>query len=139
MPLPGESPMQGTPAGQGQIATPPGMQPSPAQADPYAAMIGTLQRQIRQSEEKMQRDANALSASEKESWEARKRELDPIRDKINQAIDKRSKDVGAPDLPTLPSWQGGPIVNEQDYTKFGFIALAIGMIGGIASKGDWLA
>ena len=129
--------MQGTNQ-PGMAQTPPGMVPTSAPVDPYAALIGTLQRQIKQATDKMERDQAALSASEMASIEARNKQLTPIRTKISSAIDKLIGDVGAPQEPDMPAWKGGPIVNEQDYTKFGFIALGMAMVGGALSKGNWL-
>jgi hypothetical protein len=135
MPLPGENPMQQIPAPPRDM---PDRPPPTQRADPLPGIISTLTQQIMDDERAADRERQQIHDSEQHTFEARERTLDPMRERLSQQLEFYMG-KGRPEIPKpdLPKYQPHPIVNEKDYTSFGFMALAMGLIGGIASKGDW--
>lgn len=81
--------------------------------------------------------STALQAREQHSFDERDRMLAPLEDKTSGAIDELGgmKPPKSVDLPEPPK---GPLVDAQDFQKFGMALIGMALIGGVASRGNWL-
>jgi hypothetical protein len=79
----------------------------------------------------------ALDASRTSTAAAREKELAPMEAGVNAQIGELSK-VQPPKQTPLPTYEPKPPVDAKEYQQLSMGLIAMAMIGGIASKGNWM-
>jgi hypothetical protein len=105
---------------------------APAPVD-TSSLLADRERDVKTAEAR----ETALVTEQKATIDREDKEMKPLED----AASKASGELGGltPPKPTeLPKWEPHPIVDPKDFQSFSFALLGMAMIGGAASRGNWL-
>ena len=136
-PLAGITPVPGPAVSSPAPVEPPNVKPGPTAGEVLAGQMGRLQHEqdVTLSDIKI-REAGVEKLEEK-TGERREKEYAQFEEKIHAKM-KELEDF-PPFKPTqLPDWMPKPLVNGDGFQKLSTSMIAMALIGGILSRGNWL-
>lgn len=80
---------------------------------------------------------SVLDAQREQNIAAEQRELTPLENQA-QAAEGQLSAVQPPKPTELPKWEPKPIISSQDFQKFSWQLLGMALVGGVASRGNWM-
>jgi len=96
-----------------------------------------LQQDIQAATESAEQRQAALDAQRQQSASSQQAEMAPKEQAVSQQLDSLQQ-LKPPPKADLPTYQPKPLVDPKEYQQVSFGLLAMAMIAGIASRGNWM-